>query len=154
MNTPRQNVLFRGMLLTVILLVCAQTAFAHPQKGEAVGFLIGFRHPISGLDHVLAMVAVGLWGAQLGFGFLFALIMAAEPAMMAELFPGEYRLSGYSLSFNLGIGIAGGTAPLAATALIAATDNDLAPAWYLMIASVIAAGAAYLMTDWSRKPLR
>jgi MFS transporter, MHS family, proline/betaine transporter len=96
----------------------------------------------------------GLWAAQLGFAFLFALIMAAEPAMMAELFPGEYRLSGYSLSFNLGIGIAGGTAPLAATALIAATGSDLAPAWYLMIASVIAGGAAFWMTDWSRKPLR
>jgi MFS transporter, MHS family, proline/betaine transporter len=96
----------------------------------------------------------GLWIAQLAFAFLFALIMAAEPATLAELFPSEYRLSGYSLSFNLGIGIAGGTAPLVATALIAATGSDLAPAWYLMVASVIAAGAAYLMADWSRKPLR
>ena len=34
--------------------------------GEAIGFAGGLRHPISGLDHVLAMVAVGLWGAQLG----------------------------------------------------------------------------------------
>jgi MFS transporter, MHS family, proline/betaine transporter len=96
----------------------------------------------------------GVWIAQLAFAFLFALIMAAEPATLAELFPSEYRLSGYSLSFNLGIGIAGGTAPLVATALIAATGSDLAPAWYLMVASVIACGAAYLMADWSRKPLR
>jgi MFS transporter, MHS family, proline/betaine transporter len=80
--------------------------------------------------------------------------MAAEPATLAELFPSEYRLSGYSLSFNLGIGIAGGTAPLVATALIRATGSDLAPAWYLMVASAIACGAAFLMADWSRKPLR
>jgi urease accessory protein len=31
-----------------------------------VGFVRGFQHPISGLDHIVAMVAVGLWGAQLG----------------------------------------------------------------------------------------
>ena len=49
------------------LVVCSLRAdcIRPPQKGEAVGFLTGFRHPISGLDHVLAMVAVGLWGAQL-----------------------------------------------------------------------------------------
>ena len=44
----------------------AQSALAHPVKGQAIGFLTGFLHPISGLDHVLAMVPVGLWGAQLG----------------------------------------------------------------------------------------
>jgi len=66
MNKQRLDPLLRAMALAVFVFLCAQTAFAHPQKGEAVGFLTGFRHPISGLDHVLAMVAVGLWGAQLG----------------------------------------------------------------------------------------
>jgi MFS transporter, MHS family, proline/betaine transporter len=96
----------------------------------------------------------GVWAAQLGFAFLLALIMAAEPATLAEQFRGEFRLSGYSVSFNLGIGLAGGTAPLVAVALIAATGNDMAPAWYLMLASAIAAAAAFLMVDRSRKPLR
>ena len=63
----------------------------------------------------------GVWTAQLGFAFLLALIMAAEPATLAELFPSKFRLSGYSVSFNLGIGLAGGTAPMVATALIATT---------------------------------
>ena len=96
----------------------------------------------------------GVWAAQLGFAFPFALIMAAEPATLAEQFRSEFRLSGYSVSFNLGIGLAGGTAPMVATALIATTGNDLAPAWYLMLASAIAAGAAFLMVDRSRKPPR
>jgi len=71
-------------LVTVITLVllCATSAFAHPQKGEAVGFLTGFRHPISGLDHVLAMVAVGLWGAQLGSPAIW-LLPVAFPMVMA-----------------------------------------------------------------------
>jgi MHS family proline/betaine transporter-like MFS transporter len=80
--------------------------------------------------------------------------MAAEPATLAELFRSEFRLSAYSVTFNLGIGLAGGTAPMIAVALIGATGNDMAPAWYLMFASAIAAGAAFLMADRSRKPLR
>jgi len=41
-------------------------AWAHIQTGQAGGFVSGLAHPVSGLDHVIAMVAVGLWGAQLG----------------------------------------------------------------------------------------
>jgi urease accessory protein len=48
------------------LLVLATPALAHAQRGQAAGFLTGMLHPISGLDHVLAMIAVGVWGAQLG----------------------------------------------------------------------------------------
>jgi urease accessory protein len=70
------------MAVLVPLLSWAQPAFAHVQKGEAVGFLTGFRHPISGLDHVLAMVAVGLWGAQLGAPAIW-LLPVAFPMVMA-----------------------------------------------------------------------
>jgi urease accessory protein len=38
----------------------------HTGSGQAAGFLSGLAHPVSGLDHVVAMIAVGLWGAQLG----------------------------------------------------------------------------------------
>ena len=41
-------------------------AQAHVGHGETVGFLHGLEHPIGGLDHILAMLAVGLWAAQLG----------------------------------------------------------------------------------------
>ena len=41
-------------------------AWAHVEEGRAEGFLAGLHHPVSGLDHVLAMISVGLWGAQLG----------------------------------------------------------------------------------------
>ena len=57
-------------------------AFAHAQKGDAVGFFTGFWHPVSGLDHVLAMVAVGLWGAQLGSPAIW-LLPVSFPMVMA-----------------------------------------------------------------------
>jgi urease accessory protein len=41
-------------------------AWAHPGHDAGVGFVHGFVHPVTGLDHVLAMVAVGLFAAQLG----------------------------------------------------------------------------------------
>jgi len=91
--------------------------------------------------------------AQVTFGALLALIMGAAPAMLVELFPSAYRMSGYSVSFNIGIGIAGGTAPLLATSLIDATGNLLAPAWFLMFGAALATVAALLMRDRSRDPL-
>ncbi len=47
-----------------------------------MGFASGFLHPLSGFDHVLAMVAVGLWGAQLGPPALW-LLPVAFPLVMA-----------------------------------------------------------------------
>jgi urease accessory protein len=41
-------------------------AYAHIGVGEAGGFMRGLAHPASGLDHVCAMLAVGLWAAQMG----------------------------------------------------------------------------------------
>jgi urease accessory protein len=66
----------------VAMLLCAGVAEAHIQKGEAAGFLSGVQHPISGLDHVLAMIAVGLWGAQLGAPAIW-LLPVAFPMVMA-----------------------------------------------------------------------
>ena len=53
-------------LVSGVYLVLTPSAHAHVEGGQAVGFITGLQHPWSGLDHVLAMIAVGLWGAQLG----------------------------------------------------------------------------------------
>jgi urease accessory protein len=58
---------FWVLLLTISILTCyPSSAFAHVERGQAIGFVTGLQHPWSGLDHVLAMIAVGIWGAQLG----------------------------------------------------------------------------------------
>lgn len=59
-----------------------ESAAAHIVKGEAIGFLSGVEHPISGLDHVIAMVAVGMWGAQLGRPAIW-LLPVTFPLVMA-----------------------------------------------------------------------
>jgi urease accessory protein len=68
--------------LAAALLLVALPAWAHEGGGQAAGFLSGMLHPVSGLDHVLAMVAVGLWGAQLGAPAIW-LLPVAFPLVMA-----------------------------------------------------------------------
>lgn len=60
----------RTLTMSAMMVLAAGTAFAHPGHpgGEAValGFAGGFAHPFGGFDHLLAMVAVGLWAIQHG----------------------------------------------------------------------------------------
>ena len=56
----------RLALLFATLLLAATPAHAHTGIGDAFGFVHGFVHPIGGIDHLLAMVAVGLFAAHLG----------------------------------------------------------------------------------------
>jgi urease accessory protein len=65
----------RALPVLVLLMALPTVAFAHAEGGAAgAGFLTGFLHPLKGLDHVLAMLAVGMWGAQLGNPVLGSMI--------------------------------------------------------------------------------
>lgn len=56
----------RFLAILAAALLLSGPAFAHAEVGVPGGMLSGFLHPLTGLDHLVAMVAVGLWGAQLG----------------------------------------------------------------------------------------
>ncbi|MGB9273799.1 MAG: HupE/UreJ family protein, partial [Terrimicrobiaceae bacterium] len=57
---------FRGVVLLLAALIVPSLAHAHVGVGETSGFLHGMGHPLNGLDHICAMIAVGLWAAQMG----------------------------------------------------------------------------------------
>ena len=69
-------------ITAVLIWLAAANAHAHSGEGLAGGFISGFMHPLLGWDHVVAMVAVGLWGAFLGapaiwvLPVVFPLVMA------------------------------------------------------------------------------
>lgn len=69
------------------LILSSTGASAHVGVGEAYGFVHGFMHPIGGLDHILAMVAVGVLAAKIGGRALwfvpvsFVVMMAAGGAL-------------------------------------------------------------------------
>ena len=99
-NHPRAPA--AALVAAVFLVIWPLLAWAHIQSGQAGGFVSGLSHPVSGLDHVLAMVAVGLWGAQLGMPAVWVLPVAF-PMMMA--FGGMLGLMGLPLP-GVEVGIA------------------------------------------------
>jgi urease accessory protein len=66
-NPSRVTAFFQRSLPVVLLLLLPSLAQAHPGlPGHTHGFSNGLLHPLTGLDHICAMVAVGLWAAQRG----------------------------------------------------------------------------------------
>jgi urease accessory protein len=72
------------LFVTVALagVALASPALAHDGEGVTGGLTSGFLHPLTGVDHLVAMIAVGLWGAQLGAPAIF-LLPIAFPLVMA-----------------------------------------------------------------------
>jgi urease accessory protein len=60
-----RSTVFRSIGVLSAIALGAVPALAHPNTGLGVGFVSGFTHPLTGLDHIMAMVAVGIWGTQL-----------------------------------------------------------------------------------------
>lgn len=86
----------RFPLALAALAVTAAPAFAHLNPQEHGSFMAGFSHPLFGLDHILVMVAVGLWAAQIGGKALLG-VPAAFVAAMAIGF--GLALAGVDLPF-------------------------------------------------------
>jgi MHS family proline/betaine transporter-like MFS transporter len=92
--------------------------------------------------------------SQLLLGGLIAFPCGIAPAVFVELFPTEDRLSGYSIAFNLGIGVIGGSTPMMSTWLISKTGMSVSPGIYISIWALLAVTALLWMKDRSREPLR
>lgn len=54
------------LVLVLFFLAAVSTAFAHPEHASFSGFAAGLSHPLGGWDHLLALLAIGVWAAQLG----------------------------------------------------------------------------------------
>ncbi|MEP7241785.1 MAG: HupE/UreJ family protein [Devosia sp.] len=90
-------------LLVAIGVLVPTAAFAHPGHGPEIGALAGFLHPMSGLDHILCMVAVGVFAFVLG-GRALWLVPLSFVGMMAVGF--LLGAGGVDLPFvELGIGL-------------------------------------------------
>jgi urease accessory protein len=100
-----EQIYVRVATLLFIAVLLSQTTYAHVEEGAVAGFAKGLRHPVSGLDHVLAMIAVGLWGAQLGTPALW-LLPLTFPIVMAM--GGLLGLLGMPLpGIEIGIAVSG-----------------------------------------------
>lgn len=118
----------RAALLAIGLAVLALPAAAHPgHAADTLGFGAGFVHPFSGVDHLLAMLGVGLWSGQqrqnaaVPLVFLLMMLVGAVSGVAGLTIPG------------LEIGIAASVA-LTGVAIALATP---APAWAAMTLAAV-----------------
>ena len=109
-----------------MLILLATPAYAHVGDGLTGGFLGGFAHPLFGPDHVVAMIAVGLWGAFLGAPAIW-LLPVVFPLVMA--FGGALGI--------LGVPIPGIEIGIAASAIVLGLMVALAARPPLWIAAVL-----------------
>jgi urease accessory protein len=94
----------RTLRVVCAALACALVAAgadAHPLHISGTGFAAGFGHPFLGLDHVLAMLAVGLWAAQHEDRRAWWLVPSSFVVMMAA--GGVLGLAGVALPSEIGI---------------------------------------------------
>jgi urease accessory protein len=119
------SMIHRSWVVLALALLSTETASAHTGQGGLGGFQAGLAHPLFGLDHLLAMLAVGIWGAQMGgrrvwtLPVTFPLIMACGAiAGMAGLYLPDVEL-GIALSvLILGLAIAVAWRPFEWVALL------------------------------------
>lgn len=115
--------------LAAILALLPMAAMAHTGTGAHIDAMHGFLHPLTGLDHILAMVAVGVFAARLGGTSLWAVPAAFVGAMVAGGAAGYYGVplpmveQGIAVSvIVMGLAVAFGLKPpiVPAMALVAA----------------------------------
>ena len=102
---------------------------AHTGTGLAGGFVSGFAHPLSGWDHLLAMVAVGLWGAFLGRPLIYLLPVTFPLMMVVGAMLGMFGLFTAHVEFGIALSVvalggcvaAAWRAPIGAAVAIVAT---------------------------------
>jgi len=105
---------------------------------------------------VMLLTSGDPWLVGLGQWMLLAFLavpLGSAPSVFVEMFPPEDRLTGYSISYNIGLGVIGGTTPMVATWLIDVTGNRDAVFWLLGAACILGVGAMAWIRDRSRATL-
>jgi MFS family permease len=154
----------RDLLLTGVLIAAAFSFISIPMFGH-LSDRVGRRR--------MYMIGCGAMGA---FGFVYIALMNSgsstlilcavvlsliphdmlygpQAALIAESFPPEVRYSGASLGYQLASIIAGGPAPIIATALLAASGSGWSIAGYILACSTVSLGAAAFMPDHTNRPM-
>lgn len=125
----------RAVALLAACTLLVTSAEAHSGTGLPGGFALGFAHPFSGFDHLLAMVCVGIWGAFLGRPLIYALPIAFPCMMVVGALLGMFERDLAALAVETGISLS----VIALGACIALAWR--APTWIAV--PIVAAFAAF-----------
>ncbi|MFS0559359.1 MFS transporter [Terribacillus sp. 179-K 1B1 HS] len=133
------------VLITIVMIIMVPLALMFGKLSDMIGnktvFLIGlgglsllsaFAFYLVNLDGLL-FISLGI----LILGVLLATYEGTMPGSLPTMFYTDIRYRTLSVTFNVSVSIFGGTTPLISTWLVHQTGNNLAPAWYLTIVSII-----------------
>jgi MFS family permease len=154
----------RDLLLTALLVATALSAVSIPLAGH-ISDRIGRKRM-----YLIGTVTVGIFGfiyfAMMNTGVtalvFLAIVLSFIPhdmmygpqaALIAECFTPRLRYSGSSLGFHLASVVAGGPAPLIATALFAATGSGYVIALYILFCAVVSIGATLFLPDYTNRDI-
>ncbi len=105
MAEPARAVQLRRAVLIYATLVASAPASAHVGTGLPGGFFMGFAHPLTGFDHMLAMVSVGLWGAVLGRPLIYALPVVFPAVMVLGAIVGMFAVPVPSIELGIALSV-------------------------------------------------
>lgn len=100
----------------------------------------------------LAAAPLGLAGLFL-LGLCLVCFLATIPSTLPSLFPTPVRYGAFAISYNVGVSLFGGTAPLLIEFLTTRSDNAYVPAFYIMGAMLIAVVPILMSPETARRPL-
>lgn len=151
-------------LLQIVVVMVVLLAVIHPLGGltdrigrrpvviaGCLGFVV---LPVPCFALIQAGGLVSIFLGLMILGLVLLCFLATMSAALPALFPTEVRSAALSVSFNVSVSAFGGTTPFVAEALVSATGNDYAPAFYMMLAGSVGLVAACKMNETAGKPLK
>lgn len=146
---------FNTIAMGVLLVAATGFAALSDLVGRKWVLGIGYAGFILGTWPLFQLLHTGDPGLVLAALCALALLAAthgALPVTLAEMFPRDVRCTAVGLSWNVGIGVGGGTAPMVAVLLMDETGNALEPAFYLIATALIAFGVMLTLREPRDRP--
>jgi len=154
----------RDLLLAAVMVATMLSAVTTPLAGHISDRVGRKRMYLTGIATigVFSFVYFALLNTAVPWVIFFAIVVSFIPhdmaygpqaALIAECFPARLRYSGSSLGFHLASIVAGGPAPLIATALLAWTGSGYAIALYILVSAVISVAATVPLPDYTNRDI-
>ncbi|MBT2547084.1 MFS transporter [Arthrobacter sp. ISL-65] len=154
---PLHGTLLTIPVLVVMALCIPLTGKLSDRIGRRPVLWIGAGSTVLFAVPAFMLIGIGdVWSTLAGLSlvaFPVTFYVANLASALPALFPTSSRYSSMGIAYNFSVAIFGGTTPFLVQGLIAATGDDMAPAYYLMATSVIGAIAIYFLRESAGRPL-